>query len=205
MSAKTHSSRKLRPGNYRPELRFKASETIPVQKLWPHSTFDVGIVELAQDLAYHHVKRIGLSATGIIRYSMNTPCWVLPPKSARKRIVVVGGLESLFMARTVSLQSDVYCDVLQRPPPPERLVSWERERLLTVAPQYCQGGHEGAALLKRVWQSCTPAERKDIYGVSSFQAFASRAGIKLARQAKAPFAKTRAHYAPGDQMQFPGF
>lgn len=206
MPAKKSSSWKTKIGNEKPEPDAKGTETIHVQRLKPHDAFDVRIIELAEDLAYHHVTCFGLSVNGSMLLSATMPCLaLLSRRSVKERTVVIGGLASLFIARTVSLENSVFCRMCKRAPPPEQLVAEERQRFLLIAPLYCQVGPEGVALLNRIWQFCTPAERKNIYRVSSFKAFASRANIRMPRQAKAPFAKTRAYYEIGEQKQFPGF
>lgn len=188
------------------KLSVKSAEIISIQTLMPQPGFSADIIQLAQDLAYHHVTSTGLSSAGSTCLTMSKPCLVLPPeKFGKNKMTVVGGLESFFIGRTVSLDCTIWCHVLQRAPKTEQLLPMERKRLLTIAPLYCQSGHDGAALLKRIWKFCTPAERKEMYGVSSFKAFAARANVKTARQIKAPFASTRANYKPGDQMQFPDF
>ena len=204
MSSKKQSNRIGQYNSQVNKLNVKSFEAIQVQSLDRHIDFGNEIIALAQDIAYHHIKNTGLSATGIQCLSRTTPCWVLPKKSARKSFYVVGGLESLYMARAISLENSVYCLVLGQYRAPESLVSIEQERLLTIAPQYCRGGKEGAELLYRVWQFCNEEEENEIYGVTNFKEFASRLGVARAKQNRAPFAKTRANYTPGEQKQYHG-
>lgn len=191
---------------FMPRLSVRSVDALSVRTLKPAASFEPAMIALAQDLAHHYVTTIGLSISGGAILSLSIPCLVSPPKKSDKGTTpVVGGLTTLFIGRTVSLDTAVYCQMLQRAPITEQLLLMERNRLLTVAPLYCRNDPEGAALLKRIWKFCPSDERADLFGVKSFKEFAARVNVKTARQAKAPTASTGAHYEPHEHMRFPSF
>lgn len=175
-------------------------DELAIEHIAPHSVFSLDLINLAQDLAIYYASMAGLSVPGVSSLSLAMQCWVVPHTRIAQKNILIGGLATYYVGLATAREGRIFCHISPKSPDPDKIVTAERLRLLVSAPLFCRSDPDGAALLKRIWQFVTPAERRVLYGATAFSQMARRLSLRTRNLPGAPIATTCEHY---EQLEIP--